>query len=918
VEECDDGNNIAGDGCSPFCILEICGNGVLDPGEGCDDANGDNTDSCANCQPAACGDGYIHAGFEMCDDGNTTGGDGCSADCLSDETCGNGYLDSGEVCDDGNQIDTDACPTTCQTATCGDGFVWSGHETCDDGNLIDGDGCLSACVLDGCGSGTVEGGEECDEGMANGTHGSSCFANCISTDVDVSLPIVMDLDTQSRGQGPRAIETTDFNGDGRPDLITANYLSNDVTVLYGLGDGRFWAPQIRSTGSYPHSVKLADVNGDGELDAITANRNSDTITVFLGNGNGFDPGSSYSVVVGMGGDQPYDLAVADLAGDANLDVVTANYASDNVTLLVGDGTGAFTATTLLSTMSGPGGDAPIAVKVADVTNDSTLDIVTANRNSDDVTVLEGLGSGNFAPAAVYTTRVGAGGDGPEAIALADVSGDTVPDVITANYISDDITVLTADGTGGLNSPVRFSTLDGSAGQEPRGVAVADVTQDGQPDVITANYASDDISILPGVSGGAAFDPAIVISIADGTAGDAPRGVAVADLNGDTVPDIITSNTLSDDVSVLVGQGGGNFAAVRVFESKAGYTGDDPRSLAVGDVNNDGTVDVVTANEDTGNISVVVGLGDGLLAPAQTVSTGSNPRGVAAGDLDGDGDMDWVAAEYISERVRRALMRESGDFTTTSYVPFESTAGDNPIAVALGNVDGDTDLDLATATETDNGSVVMYNNGSGGFSSPDYFSMGTANAHVVLADVTGDGNLDLVTVSPTQDTVIIRPGNGSGGFGGSSALSTSVSTPGQGPVFVTVADVTGDTVPDILTANRDSNDVTLLVGLGSGSFNAPIIIPAVFLATPATVSCVRVGHFNADNIVDIATANANRDTVSIILGFGNGDFAAPQSFDVGVEPYAIAVADFDGDGTDDIAAADYADGTVTVLRGLGHP
>jgi hypothetical protein len=197
-------------------------------------------------------------------------------------------------------------------------------------------------------------------------------------------------------------------------------------------------------------------------------------------------------------------------------------------------------------------------------------------------------------------------------------------------------------------------------------------------------------------------------------------------------------------------------------------------------------------------------------------------------------------------------------------------------------------------------------------------MGDAIAHVTLADVTGSGNLDLLAVSPTADEVIMRPGNGVGGFGGTSSLTTAVSASGLYPVWVTVTDVTDDLVPDILTANFDSNDATVLLGLGSGSFDTPIIVPATFDPDPAEASCLRVGHFNDDDIPDIATANTGRDTVSVILGFGGGSFSAPQVFDVGNAPYAIAVGDFDGDGIDDIASADYSDGTVTVLLGLGHP
>ena len=914
VEQCDDGNTVAGDGCSPTCQVEECGNGVLDVGEGCDDNNTDNTDSCANCQPATCGDGFVHNGVEQCDDGNTVGGDGCSANSLSNETCGNNIIDAGEVCDDGNQIDTDGCPTTCVPAICGDGFVWSGHETCDDGNTVDGDGCSSTCVLDGCGNGTVDSGEECDQGGANGTQGSSCFVNCIATTINFGTPIVIDLDTGGNANGPRAIETGDLNGDGRPDLATANQTSNTATLLYGLGDGRFWAPHVRGTGSNPWAVALADVDGDTYPDAVTANSANSTVTVLLGNGNGFDAGTSYTIVVGAGGSAPRGVALAELTGDAHLDIVTANHDSDNLTLLPGNGNGTFvTDHALVAAMC----DGPVGVAVGEVTGDTHVDIVAACENSDEVTVLAGDGAGTFGPADVYTTRAGANGDQPTAIALVDVTGDGQKDVITANLASDDIVVLVANGVGGLGGPIPFSTLDGAGGGNgPRGLAVADVTGDGEPDVVTANLYSDDITLLPGVAGGATFGTAVVLTTRDGAAGQGPWGIQVADLNGDSVPDILTSNVDTDDISVFVGQGGGAFATVKVYETRPGYSGDYPSALAVGDMNDDGTIDAVVANEDHANITALAGLGDGRLAPAQTVpTTYSGPRGIVLGDLNGDNRTDWAVA-CTDNRMSRGLQNPSGDFITANYY-INTSYGDDPFGIAVGNVDGGTDLELVVVSSYDGYANVFANDGSGNFSYSAW-SVSSGAHHVALADVTGDNDLDIIVVRPTTDYLTLLPGDGTGSFGSSTSLETDISTSGQYPVWVTVVDVNDDQIPDLVTANADSNDVTLFLGLGSGSFNSAHIIPATLGPAAAEVSCVRAGDFNGDGIVDLATANQARDTVSVMLGFGDGAFSAPQSYAVGTSPYAIAVADFDGDLIDDIASADYNDGAVTVLLGLGHP
>jgi cysteine-rich repeat protein len=122
TEECDDGNTTGGDGCSAYCTVEICGNAIVDVGEQCDDGNIESGDGCtAACRDEVCGNGVRDVG-EDCDDGGTTGGDGCSASCTL-EICGSGVIDVGEQCDDGNTVAADGCSPTCTLEYCGDGIV---------------------------------------------------------------------------------------------------------------------------------------------------------------------------------------------------------------------------------------------------------------------------------------------------------------------------------------------------------------------------------------------------------------------------------------------------------------------------------------------------------------------------------------------------------------------------------------------------------------------------------------------------------------------------------------------------------------------------------------------------------------------------------------------------------------------------
>jgi len=166
VEGCDDGNLMDGDGCSGACELEGCGDGVKDGREECDDGDQDDADECNNlCHLPVCGDGVVNPS-EACDDGDMNGD---AAACLTNcqvAVCGDGFVQDGvEACDDGNSVDDDGCDNTCTGAgTCGDGVIQKG-EACDDANQVETDACLSSCELATCGDGFVQAGEEvCDFG----------------------------------------------------------------------------------------------------------------------------------------------------------------------------------------------------------------------------------------------------------------------------------------------------------------------------------------------------------------------------------------------------------------------------------------------------------------------------------------------------------------------------------------------------------------------------------------------------------------------------------------------------------------------------------------------------------------------------------------------------------------------------------
>jgi hypothetical protein len=407
---------------------------------------------------------------------------------------------------------------------------------------------------------------------------------------------------------------------------------------------------------------------------------------------------------------PRAAAVADVNDDGAPDVVTANTASDDVSVLIGDGDGTYEPQQRFAA-----GEEPYSVAVADLDRDGALDLVTANHFTSDVSVLLGNGDGSFQPQQRF-----AAGAGPTSVAIADLDRDGAPDVVTANDISDDGSVLIGNGDGTFQLQQPFP-----AGSDPHSVAVADLDGDGAPDVVTANLSSNDVSVLMG-NGDGTFK-----SQQRFPAGGGPFAVAVADLDGDGAPDIMTANEFSFDVSVLLGNGDGTFQPQQRFPQGAV-----PVSVAAADLDSDGTPDVVTANYNTNDVSVLIGNGDGTFQNSQRFAAGFGPYSVAVADLDADGAPDLITANANSHDVSVLLQGPT-------CVLIDIKPGSDPNSTNLGST-GLIPVAIHTTPGFDAASVDASTVEFEGASPP---------VHDRLEDVDGDGDLDLIMHLRTQDTVI---------------------------------------------------------------------------------------------------------------------------------------------------------------------
>ena len=285
-------------------------------------------------------------------------------------------------------------------------------------------------------------------------------------------------------------------------------------------------------------------------------------------------------------------------------------------------------------------------------------------------------------------------------------------------------------------------------------------------------------------------------------------------------------------------------------------------------------------------------------PAVEYDLGSAPHSVVAGDLDGDGDVDLATAEV-------EILLNNGDGTFGPAVEYELRSA--PRSVVAGDLDGDGDLDMAVARRAvpDTLSVLM-NNGDGTFKPAVNYPIGEFPRSVVAGDLDGDGGLDLAVVSQGPEIVYVFMNDGDGTF-----TEPVDYVAGSDPSSVTAGDLDGDGDLDLAVANPGSDDVSVLMNDGDGTFAEPVD----YTAAPSA-SLVTAGDLDGDGDLDLAVANSGPNTVSVLMNDGSGTFAGPVDYAVGTSPNSVMAVDLDSDGDLDVATVNGGPDNISVLLNGG--
>ncbi len=434
-------------------------------------------------------------------------------------------------------------------------------------------------------------------------------------------------------QSAVSIAAADFNGDGKMDLIVANDYSGDVSELLGNGNGTFKRAQNWSAGQAPHAVVVGDFNHDGVPDVATVNSLGD-VTVLLGTkGGNFRAARDF-----IDNTQPRFVTVGDFNGDGILDLAVANNDAGSMNVMLGQKGGSFGPPATYAT---PGSQTLQAI-VADLNGDGHPDLVVlGNSSTTPISVLLGNGDGTFKPAVTY-----AAGGYSTGVAVGDFNGDGIPDIAVAYPGSNThgaISLLIGKGDGTFKPPVTISV----GNNYPQLLVAGDVNGDGKLDLVVIDGLEPGyVGTLLG-NGDGTFQPVIVGPLA----GPYPTIPVLADLNGDGKLDLVVTNYLqpTNNVNVILGNGDGT------FQTAVGYTvGQDSVAVAVADFNGDGIPDLAIANagtdQGTGSAILLIGTGGGAFRAGPVLTAGPGPYSIIAADFNGDGKPDLAVANVGGDNI----------------------------------------------------------------------------------------------------------------------------------------------------------------------------------------------------------------------------------------------------------------------------
>jgi hypothetical protein len=547
---------------------------------------------------------------------------------------------------------------------------------------------------------------------------------------------------------PVSVALGDFNNDTHLDIAVANYDTHTIGIFIGYGNGSFSRQTLFSTGSSrPISLAIGDFNNDRWLDIVCTNHGTNNIGILFGYKNG----SFRNQITHFTGydSLPYSVVVDDFNNDHHLDIVVANYGTDNMVVFLGYGNGNFTRPVFYSTSPQSN---PYSIAANDFNNDGQLDIAVANSGTNNVGIFLGYGNGSFVSQTTYSIS---SGSNPHSIIIGDFNKDNQLDIAVSNYDANNVSIFIGYGDGSFATPTTHSTGVDSG---PFGMTVGDFDNNNQSDIAVANFGTNNVFVLIGYSMIQSQNPT-AYSTGDGSL---PSETVIGDLNNDTQLDIVVINVATNNVGVFLGYGNGSFQEQITYSTG---NNSQPYGGIIVDLDNDHRLDVVVANSNTETIGILYGYGNGTLATVVTYYTGESSYvlSVTVDDFNKDNHLDIAFPDYGTSSICIVLGYENRTFgNLTKY-----SSGDNsrPSFLSTGDFNNDGHLDIAVANYGTNNIVIFLGFGDGTFTLFTASSTGDASSPwmLAIADINKDNRLDMIVANPGTNNIGVFFGFGNGSF-----------------------------------------------------------------------------------------------------------------------------------------------------------
>ena len=649
--------------------------------------------------------------------------------------------------------------------------------------------------------------------------------------------------------------------------------------------------------SRPNSLVADDLDGDGDLDLVAAAFDGNRITWYENDGTpavgGWTPRDIATVVSGAS-----SVAVADVDGDGDRDVVCAAYLAGDVLWYENDGTpldGGWTSHTIDGSASGA-----ISACAADIDGDGDPDVLVAAYDANQFIIYENSGAG---PPAWTKHAFSNVASGAVSVCAADLDRDGDLDLVGATQNADDVLWYQNDGTLNLANWTLW-TVDGSF-DGVQSVTTADVDGDGYLDVLAAAVNADDVVWYEndGTPAGNGWTKRTIDPLLDGASAAVP-----ADLDGDGDVDVLAAGQIANDVTWYENDGAGPPGWTR---HTIDGTASGALAVVAEDLDRDGDMDLMAACAGAGTIvwyrNVTIHR-SATFSPGHGVAPSLNAvPACATGDMDGDGDLDVVAADYSLNQVSWHENVSGDGSAWTTRILSNSVAG--AYSVSTADVDGDGDLDVLCAARVAADVIWFENDGTpldGGWTLRTIDGAENGATSVCAADIDGDGDQDVMVAAYDADQFVIYQNNGAY----PPAWTKRVFTGGDGAVSVCAADLDRDGDLDLVGATQNAGDVVWYQN--DGTLNVINWTLRTIDGSFDGVQSVTAADVDGDGYLDVLAAAVNADAVAWYENDGTPDNGGwtKRTIDPSLDGASAAVAtDLDGDGDVDVLAAGQLAGDV---------